>query len=64
MAKKKAQDVDIWEDSDEQFYFIAGYTSGGAAYGITWEEMALDPYEMPKDIGCDTDVYYDEGDLF
>lgn len=26
-------------DSDEVFAFIAGYTSGGVPYGITWEEM-------------------------
>ncbi len=25
--------------SNETFAFIAGYTSGGFAYGITWEEM-------------------------
>ena len=25
-------------DQDEYFYYIAGYTSGGAPYGITWEE--------------------------
>lgn len=25
-------------DSDENFYLIAGYTSGGAPYGITWEQ--------------------------
>jgi hypothetical protein len=25
-------------DSDEHFAFIAGYTAGGAAYGITWKE--------------------------
>ena len=24
--------------SDENFFFIAGYTSGGMPYGITWEE--------------------------
>ena len=27
------------EFSDSRFAFIAGYTSGGAAYGITHEEM-------------------------
>ena len=27
-------------DQDNRFFFIAGYTSGGAPYGITWEEMA------------------------
>lgn len=28
----------IEEDSNENFYFIAGYTDNGAAYGVTWEE--------------------------
>ena len=32
--------TDIQDDySDSRFAFIAGYTSGGAAYGITHEEM-------------------------
>lgn len=26
-------------ESDETFAFIAGYTSGGVPFGITWEEM-------------------------
>lgn len=59
-GKKKSQEVDIWEHSDDRFFFIAGYTSGGAAYGITWEEMDLEPYEMPKDIECGTDEYDDD----
>ena len=29
---------DEYPDSDENFYYIAGYTSGGAPYGITWEQ--------------------------
>ena len=29
------------EDSDEYFAFIAGYTPGGAAFGITWEEWEI-----------------------
>ena len=32
-------------DQDDTFYYIAGYTSGGAPYGVTWEEMGLEPYE-------------------
>lgn len=36
-------------DSDDTFYFIAGYTSGGAPYGVTWAEMGLEPYETPED---------------
>lgn len=26
------------EDSDETFAYIVGYTSGGAPYGVTWEQ--------------------------
>lgn len=36
-------DIILPPDSDENFSFIAGYTSGGAAYGLTWEEY--NPYD-------------------
>lgn len=29
-------DLLFFEDQDDTFYDIAGYTSGGAPYGITW----------------------------
>ena len=29
------------EDQDDTFYYIAGYTTGGAPYGVTWEEMGF-----------------------
>ncbi len=32
-------------DQDERFFLIVGYTSGGAPYGVTWEEMGLEPWE-------------------
>ena len=32
-------------DQDDRFFYIAGYTSGGAPYGVTWEEMGLEPWE-------------------
>lgn len=36
---RKKKLTDIQDDySDSRFEFIAGYTSGGAAYGITHEE--------------------------
>jgi hypothetical protein len=42
--KKKFKAIDPKEmflpiESNEYFSFIAGYTSGGAAYGLTWEEF-------------------------
>lgn len=27
-------------DQNDTFFYIAGYTSGGAPYGVTWEDMA------------------------
>lgn len=44
MRKKKKKkkvvnkEVYIEEDRDENFYYIAGYTSNGMPFGITWEE--------------------------
>ena len=35
-----------YEDCDDRFAFIAGYTSGGTSYGTTWEEIGIDP-ELP-----------------
>ena len=42
--EKKAQQDFLHEDSDDVFAFIAGYTGGGVPYGITWEELGLEPY--------------------
>lgn len=36
-AEEESELLDIL-DSDDTFSFIAGYTSGGAPYGTTWEE--------------------------
>ncbi len=36
---KKQAHEQIAADSDEHFAYIAGYTDGGAPYGVTWEEM-------------------------
>ena len=41
-AAKNQELDDLPFDSDEHFYFIAGYTSGGFAYGVTWEEAERD----------------------
>ena len=37
--EKKKHELDNIYDSDENFYFIAGYTSCGFPYGIKWEEI-------------------------
>ena len=41
--KKQKENPVFYEDQDDTFYYIAGYTSGGAPYGVTWEEMGLKP---------------------
>ena len=51
--RKKREEKQLAEETNDcqndQFYFIAGYTSGGAPYGVTWEEMGLEPYENEYD---------------
>ena len=45
-AERKRREADYGQSwQDDTFYFIAGYTSGGAPYGTTWEEMGLEPWE-------------------
>ena len=50
--KKREQKEQEWlakhADQNDQFYYIAGYTSGGAPYGVTWKEMGLEPWEEPE----------------
>lgn len=42
--KRMQKDIPIFhEDQDYTFYYIAGHTSGGVPYGVTWEEMNLKP---------------------
>ena len=45
--KKETRDNLAKEEilQDDRFFFIAGYTSGGAPYGVTWEEKDLKPWE-------------------
>lgn len=41
---KKAVEAEPLEQ-DDTFFFIAGYTSGGAPYGVTWEEMGMESWD-------------------
>ncbi len=42
--EKQANEEWVDPDSDGHFFYIAGHTSGGAAFGVTWEEW----YEIQK----------------
>lgn len=42
--RKQQAIYDRYPDSDDTFFFIAGYTPGGAPYGVTWEEMGMEPW--------------------
>jgi hypothetical protein len=37
--RRQPRALPAFADCDETFAFIAGYTPGGAPYGITWEKM-------------------------
>lgn len=43
LARKEAEFYDPYPDSDANFAYIAGYTSGGFPYGVTWEEIGEEP---------------------
>ncbi len=44
--RKKEEQFDM--DSDDTFAFIAGYTSGGFPYGVTWDEMDSESEEAEE----------------
>ena len=47
-AKERERLAELYEDCDGRFAFIAGYTDGGAPYGVMWEEVGIDsglPFE-------------------
>lgn len=43
LEKRRRAEADLRQDLDDTFAFIAGYTSWGFPYGITWEEMDEPP---------------------
>ena len=58
--QRRKQQVEFQSfDQDEYFYFIAGYTSGGAPYGITWEQAREDGLLDPPDENDDWDLPFD-----
>ena len=46
--QQTAEDIrmEMYSDMDGTFAFIAGYTPGGAPYGVTWEQVGIDS-ELP-----------------
>lgn len=42
---KQQEIYERYSDSDDTFFYIEGYTSGGAPYGVTWEEMGMEPWD-------------------
>ncbi len=42
LDEAEAREHALGIDQDENFAFIVGYTSGGAPYGITWDEWDAD----------------------
>jgi len=48
MQKEQEKLALMYDDCDDTFAFIAGYTDGGAPYGTTWWEAGIDP-DLPFD---------------
>ena len=45
-VKNESVYIDPYPDMDGEFAYIAGYTSGGAPYGVRWEDVGIDS-ELP-----------------
>lgn len=63
--RKKRNEIDEEDiiESDETFAYIAGYTSGGFAYGITWEEwekIEKEEEERQKQLNEEFDITEDD----
>jgi len=55
--RERNQAHSLWDnnpDCNDTFFYIAGYTSGGAPYGVTWAEMGMEPYGSLEDSDDDT----------
>lgn len=47
--RRSEQLAELFEDSNETFAHIVGYTPGGAPFGVTWEELkALEAAEAKR----------------
>ncbi|HIR28880.1 MAG TPA: hypothetical protein IAB84_13015 [Candidatus Choladousia intestinigallinarum] len=78
--QKAQQEKDfLYENSDDIFAFIAGYTGVGVPFGSTWEELGLEPYASYEElmeaydrldrqredhISGENDEFWDEEDIF
>ena len=57
--KKTIEVLDPYEDMDDDFAYIAGYTTAGFAYGLRWEDVGISselPFEEKVrlyDMQCD-----------
>jgi uncharacterized small protein (DUF1192 family) len=45
--QRRSEGEDLFCERDETFAFIAGHTSGGAPYGVTWDEWRRVEGEPP-----------------
>ncbi|MGB9620667.1 MAG: hypothetical protein ACPL7K_09665, partial [Armatimonadota bacterium] len=45
VERKTLRALEFGPDQDDNFAYIVGYTSGGAPYGVTWEELDLLEHE-------------------
>ena len=60
--QSKEQDEEYNDFQDDNFFYIAGYTSGGAPYGVQWWEMGLEPWEDIHGDGEEDSEFFDDDD--
>ncbi|MGL6106646.1 hypothetical protein [Romboutsia sp.] len=55
--KNKKLEVSYEIESDEYYYYIVGYTSGGEPYGITWEEAYEQGLAIEENVEIDENLF-------
>ena len=60
-AQQRNPDLD--SESDDEFVYIAGYTAGGAPYGVTHEEFRCEEQGLAGANSSASPLDHDDGDL-
>ena len=64
LIEEKKKKVDTPFESDDRFFYIAGHTSGGAPYGVTWEKMGCDDEAHLFEVDRDEEMNFYRAELF
>ena len=60
--KELNQIFDLFPESDDVYYYIAGYTANGVPYGCTWEEIEQESENFPQQLNSEDENEYEDSE--